>query len=143
MLLNPKRNKMTSVVVYKGELRTQATHLRSGNQLITDAPVDNNGKGEAFSPTDLVATALASCIFTIIGIAASKRKINLNGAVAQVTKIMSSAPRKISKIIVDIQMPKNIKYTKAQEKILRKAAEACPVGRSLHPDLEQEINLIF
>ena len=134
---------MTSVVVYKGELRTQATHIRSANQLITDAPVDNNGKGQAFSPTDLVATALASCIFSIMGISAAKRDIPMEGAYAKVTKVMESNPRRISKIIVEIDMPKNIDYTDDQEKFLRKVAETCPVGRSLHADLVQEISLRF
>ena len=134
---------MTSVVVYKGELRTQATHIRSANQLITDAPVDNNGKGQAFSPTDLVATALASCIFSIMGIAAAKRDIPMEGAFAQVTKVMESNPRRIAKVIVEIQMPKNIEYTEDQQKFLKKVAETCPVGRSLHPDLVQEIGVAF
>jgi len=134
---------MTSVVVYKGELRTQATHIRSANQLITDAPVDNNGKGQAFSPTDLVATSLASCIFSIMGIAAAKREIPMEGAFAQVTKVMESNPRRISKIIVDIQMPKNISYTEDQQKFLKKVGETCPVGSSLHPDLVQEISIKF
>jgi len=134
---------MTSVVVYKGELRTQATHIRSANQLITDAPVDNNGKGQAFSPTDLVATSRASCIFSIMGIAAAKRDIPMEGAFAQVTKVMESNPRRIAKIIVDIQMPKNISYTEDQQKFLKKVGETCPVGSSLHPDLVQEISIKF
>jgi len=134
---------MTSVVVYKGELRTQATHIRSANQLITDAPVDNNGKGQAFSPTDLVATSLASCIFSIMGIAAAKRDIPMEGAFAQVTKVMESNPRRIAKIVVDIQMPKNISYTEDQQKFLKKVGETCPVGSSLHPDLVQEISIKF
>lgn len=134
---------MTSVVVYKGELRTQATHIRSANQLITDAPVDNNGKGQAFSPTDLVATALASCIFSIMGIGAAKRDIPMEGAYAQVTKVMASEPRRIAKVIVEIQMPKNVDYSDDQVKLLKKLAESCPVARSLHPDLVQEISVTF
>ncbi len=134
---------MTSVVVYKGELRTHATHIRSANQLITDAPVDNNGKGQAFSPTDLVATALASCIFSIMGIGAAKRDIPMEGAYAQVTKVMASEPRRIAKVIVEIQMPKNVDYTDDQVRLLKKLAETCPVARSLHPDLVQEISVTF
>ena len=111
--------------------------------MITDAPVDNNGKGQAFSPTDLVATALASCIFSIMGIAAAKRDIPMEGAFAQVTKVMESNPRRIAKVIVEIQMPKNIEYTEDQQKFLKKVAETCPVGRSLHPDLVQEIGVAF
>lgn len=134
---------MTSVVVYKGELRTHATHIRSANQLITDAPVDNNGKGQAFSPTDLVATALASCVFSIMGIGAAKRDIKMDGAYAQVTKVMASEPRRIAKVIVEIQMPKNVDYTEDQIRLLKKLAESCPVARSLHPDLMQEISVTF
>lgn len=134
---------MTSVVVYKGDLRTQATHTRSANQLITDAPIDNNGKGEAFSPTDLVATALASCVFTIMGIAAQKRGIQMNGAFANVTKVMESNPRRIGKVIVEIQMPKDVDYTEEQIKFMTKVAETCPVSRSLNPELVQEISLVF
>ncbi len=133
---------MTSIVVYKGDLRTIGTHIRSGNQLITDAPIDNNGKGEAFSPTDLVATALASCIFSIMGITANKHNIDIKGAYGTVTKVMADKPRRIKRIIVHIDMPKN-EYSSKQIKILERAAAACPVGRSLHLDLEQVVSLDF
>jgi len=101
---------MTAKVVYQGNLRTEATHLKSGNKLITDAPTDNHGKGEAFSPTDLAATSLASCILTIMGIAADKRDIDISGAEAAVTKVMVSDPRRIGRIEVNILMP-NKSYT--------------------------------
>lgn len=133
---------MTSVVVYRGELRTIGTHVRSGNQIITDAPVDNNGKGEAFSPTDLLATSLASCIFSIMGIMANRNDIDMKGAYASVTKVMESNPRRVAKVIVDITMPKK-EYSDHDIKLLKKAAAACPVGRSLHPDLVQEVQLHF
>lgn len=131
---------MTSKVIYKGELRTEAIHLRSNTELITDAPVDNQGKGESFSPTDMVATALASCHLTIMGIKAKDSDIDMEGAKAEITKVMASGPRRISKVIVSIQMPKK-SYTDVQKKILEKTAESCPVSRSLHPDLEVDLTI--
>jgi uncharacterized OsmC-like protein len=127
---------MISKVVYKGNLRTEATHLRSGNVIITDAPLDNHGKGEAFSPTDLASTSLASCILSIMGIAANTHNINIEGATADVIKVMDSDPRRIKTIEVTIQMPDN-NYTDKEKKILEKAAHHCPVGLSLHPDTEE------
>ena len=97
--------KMTSKVIYKGALRTEATHIRSGNTIITDAPTDNKGKGEAFSPTDLVATALASCMLTIMGIKANESNINIEGASAEVKKIMATGPRRIAQVIFVINIP--------------------------------------
>jgi len=133
---------MTSFVVYKGELRTIGTHVRSANQIVTDAPIDNQGKGEAFSPTDLLATSLASCIFSIMGILANKHEIDISGAYGSVVKVMESNPRRVSRIIIDISMPSN-KYSDKQKKLLEKAASACPVGRSLHPDLIQDIRITW
>jgi len=129
---------MTSKVTYNGSLRTQAEHLRSGNKIITDAPVDNRGKGEAFSPTDLMATALGSCILTIMGIKAGDKGIDMEGATCEVSKTMASNPRRIAKIEVNIQMPDN-GYTSKEKKLLEAAAHHCPVGNSLHPDLEEVI----
>lgn len=131
---------MTAKVIYQGNLRTEATHLKSGNKLITDAPTDNHGKGEAFSPTDLAATSLASCILTIMGIAADKREIDISGAEAAVTKVMASDPRRIGRIEVNILMP-NKAYTDAEKKILEKAAHHCPVGLSLADDTEEVITI--
>ena len=133
---------ITSTVTYEGALRTRAKHLRSGQEFITDAPLDNQGKGEAFSPTDLAATSLACCALTIMGIAAEARGIDLTGAKAEVVKVMGGPPRLISAIHIVIRLPAK-PYTAAQRKVIIAAAEACPVGRSLHPDLEQEIKLIF
>lgn len=131
---------LTSIVHYQGQLRTQAEHLRSGNTLITDAPVDNQGQGQAFSPTDLVATALASCAMTIIGIACAARKIDVDGMRAEVVKHMDGPPRRISGIDVDIHLPAK-PYTTAQRNIIAQAAESCPVARSLHPELQQRLRL--
>lgn len=133
---------ITSTVVYEGALRTRAKHIRSGQEFITDAPIDNQGKGEAFSPTDLAATSLASCMLTIMGIAAEARGIDLSGAVAEVVKVMGGPPRLISAIHIVIRLPAK-PYTVAEKRVLAKAAESCPVGRSLHPDLEQRIELVW
>lgn len=133
---------MTSKIIYTGNLRTEATHLKSGNTIITDAPTDNNGKGEAFSPTDLVATALGSCMLTIMGIKAQNSNIDMVGAEVDVTKIMSSDPRRISKIIATIHMPDKT-YMDHEKKVLEKAAMHCPVFNSLSTDLEEEINVVW
>ncbi len=129
----------TSNVTYKGDLRTVSVHLRSGNEIITDAPVDNNGKGEAFSPTDTVATALASCMLTIMGIKANVNDINIEGAFAEVTKTMGVNPRRISKIDVVFKLP--FDFDEKTKTILEKAALTCPVYFSLHSDIEK--NVIF
>lgn len=127
----------TSKVTYLGSLRTECKHLQSGNTYITDAPTDNHGKGEAFSPTDTVATGLANCMLTMMGIKANELKVNLEGATATVTKTMASNPRRISKIEVVFHLPE-ISDQKIR-KILEKTAETCPVHYSLHPDIEKEI----
>ena len=128
---------MTSTVTYLGDLRTECTHNASKNRMITDAPLDNQGKGEAFSPTDQVATALASCMLTIMGIKARDLGIDLKGTRAEVTKTMGNAPRRIIKIAIALHFS-NIEDHKTQ-KILQKAAETCPVHYSLHPDIEKEV----
>jgi len=131
---------MTSKITYQNNLRTSAVHLRSGNEILTDAPVDNRGKGEAFSPTDLFATSLGSCILTIMGIKAADKEIDMTGATAEVNKIMGSNPRRIIRLEVTIQMPDN-NYTDKEKKILEAATHGCPVGKSLHPDLEEIIQI--
>ena len=128
-------------IVYQNNLRTEAEHIASGEKIITDAPVDNNGKGEAFSPTDLVAAALGSCMITIMAISANKYDIDVTGTNASVKKIMGSDPRRISKISIDINMNKNIE--EKDRKRLERAALACPVHKSLHPDLEKKIRFIY
>ncbi len=127
----------TSTVKYTGHLRTESVHLASKSAIITDAPVDNHGKGEAFSPTDLLATSLANCILTTIGIKAQSEGMpSIDGATATVTKIMYPDPRRVGEIHVHITFPKN-NYSEKDRKIYEHTAHACPVARSLHPDLKQ------
>ena len=126
---------MTSKVIYLGGLRTEAEHLKSGTKIVTDAPTDNNGKGEAFSPTDLVATALGSCMMTIMGIAAKNHKIDMDGTELTVNKIMESDPRRIGKIEIVMTMPAN-DYSKKDRKILAAAAHGCPVGSTIKEGIE-------
>ncbi len=133
---------MTTKIIYNGQLRTSATHLRSNNTIINDAPVDNHGKGEAFSPTDMVATALGTCILTIMGIAAQKNDINIEGARADVTKVMASDPRRIAKIEAIINMPQR-NYSDKEKRILEQTLDNCPVCQSLHPDMQQDIQIIW
>jgi len=121
-------------IEYKGNLRTESVHLESGQKLITDAPVDNKGKGEAFSPTDLTASALGSCMLTIMGIAAERRDIDISGVRAEIEKVMGANPRRIVQIIINIYF--QIKLAKHEKKIFEKSALSCPVHRSLHPDIE-------
>tara|TARA_A100001035_G_C27611466_1_gene421132 strand:- start:165 stop:566 length:402 start_codon:yes stop_codon:yes gene_type:complete len=132
---------MTSKVIYKGSLRTEATHLRSGNRIITDAPIDNKGKGETFSPTDLVATALASCMLTIMGIKADEMNINIEGACAEIEKIMGSGPRRIAQLIIVIKIP--ISTDQKTKNILEKAALACPVDKSLSDSMIRDVKFIW
>jgi len=129
---------MISKVIYQGNLRTEATHLKSGNVIYTDAPIDNHGKGEAFSPTDLASTSLASCILTIMGIVANRHEINIEGSQADVEKIMTSDPRRIGTINITITMPDR-EYTSKQKKILEAAAHHCPVGLSLNKETKENI----
>lgn len=121
---------MTSKVIYKGGLRTEAIHLKSGNTIITDAPTDNHGKGEAFSPTDLVATAVGSCAVTIMGIKADAMGLNIDGVEIEITKTMASDPRRISHVLVNFTIPAR-EYTAKDRKILEKAALECPVTRTI------------
>lgn len=134
---------MTSKVVYKGELRTEATHLRSGTVVETDAPLDNNGKGERFSPSDLVATALASCMLTIMGIAARTHNINITGTECEVEKIMVADPRRIGEVKINMHFPKSENYTDKEKKILEHAAMTCPVIESLHPDIKKTVSFLW
>ena len=133
---------MTVEIIYNGQLRSSATHLRSGNTIINDAPVDNHGKGEAFSPTDMVATALGTCILTIMGISAEKNSIDMEGAKAEITKIMAPDPRRIAQIDAMIKMPEK-DYSDEEKRLLEQALDNCPVCRSLHPDMVQNIQIIW
>jgi putative redox protein len=127
---------------YLGSLRTQNTHLLSKNKIITDAPPDNNGKGEAFSPTDLVCAALSSCMMTIMGIRAAKEGIDLTGLKSEITKIMVANPRKISEIQIAFSHP-NLKASDAQKEILKDAALNCPVALTLGDGVKQTITFSF
>lgn len=132
---------MTSKVTYLGELRTECEHLGSGNKIITDAPLDNQGKAEAFSPTDTVATALASCMFTIMGIKARDMSLDLQNSYAEVTKTMAANPRRISRIEINFYLPSNLQ--EKEKSILENAAKTCPVIYSLHPDIEKDIRFNY
>ena len=133
---------MTSKVSYSGELRTSAIHLKSGNSIITDAPTDNHGKGEAFSPTDLVATALASCMLTVMGIKANQRGWDVDGMDAQITKIMASNPRRIAEVQIKITMPKH-DFREEQKQVLEYTALHCPVAKSLSEEMVQRVAFIW
>ncbi len=133
---------MTAQVSYPGDLHCELTHLLSGIRIVTDAPPDNQGKGEAFSPTDLCATSLAACMLTTMAIRIRDRGISIDGAEADVTKVMASDPRRIQRIEVRLRMPKN-NYSTADKKLLEHIAHTCPVALSLHPDLEQVISFEF
>ena len=132
----------TSFTRYLGELRTEATHIQSGKTVITDAPVDNQGKGEAFSPTDLLATALSSCMFTIMGIAARTHQINIEGATCSTTKIMATEPRRVMEVIIEFNFPP-LNLSSKEKELLENAAKHCPVAKSLHTDLKQTIIFNF
>lgn len=128
---------MTSKVTYLGDLRTTSTHLQSGTEILSDAPIDNNGKGEAFSPTDLVANALGSCMFTIMGIKARDMNVAIEGSTASITKIMQAEPRRISAIEIVFDM--NYAPDEKTKIILERAAMTCPVFLSLHPEIDKRI----
>ncbi len=127
----------TSKVTYLGDLRTSSVHLQSGSEIITDAPLDNNGKGEAFSPTDTVANGFASCMFTVMGIKAREMGVDISGATAEVTKVMAAEPRRISEIHVTFDM--NLEADEKTKTILERTALTCPVHFSLHPDIKRVI----
>lgn len=130
---------MTSQITYEGNLRTVATHLQSGTVIETDAPTDNQGKGERFSPTDLVATALGNCMLTIMGIKARDFGVDLEGTKIDITKMMIANPRRIGEIKVLINFPENVKADEKQRIILERSAITCPVFESLHPDMKKDV----
>ena len=130
------------VAKYLGGLRCECKHLASGNAIFTDAPVDNKGKGEAFSPTDLCSSSLALCMMTIMGIYAQEHGFSVEGMEAAITKEMSANPRRIAKVAITLTMPKQ-EYTDKQKKALEHCANACPVHHSLHPDTVQELNIVW
>ncbi|UXX80172.1 OsmC family protein [Reichenbachiella carrageenanivorans] len=123
---------------YLGNLRTEGTHLPSGNKIITDAPVDNMGKGEAFSPTDLMSFSLSACMMTIMGQVADREHIAMEGLTTDITKVMSAQPRKVSEIHVNFNWPK-LDLSDKQKTMLINAAKTCPVALSIHPDIKLEV----
>ena len=127
----------TVKAIYKGDLRTAATHLQSGTEIHMDAPTDNHGKGEAFSPTDLVATALGGCMATIMGISAKTHGFDIEGTSMEITKVMATDPRRIAEIRIEFFFPHD--YDAKTKRIIELAAKQCPVGHSLHPDLHQNV----
>ncbi|MFC4230952.1 OsmC family protein [Parasediminibacterium paludis] len=130
---------MTSTVIYKGALRTEMTHLQSTSVIENDAPTDNMGKGERFSPTDMVATALGSCMLTTMGIKANSMDIDLTDSKVDITKIMKADPRRIGGIKAHVTMSKSLNLDDKTKEILERVARTCPVERSLHPDMELDI----
>ncbi len=127
---------------YKGQLRTEAMHVQSSKSLITDAPLDNQGRGEAFSPTDLLATALGSCMLTIMGIAGREHGFSIEGTRTSITKIMAANPRRVAEVRIELFFPPG-DYCEKHKKIIRQAAETCPVALSLHPELRQTVIFNF
>lgn len=132
---------MTSTVVYTGDLRTELTHLQSGTTIENDAPTDNHGKGERFSPTDMLATSLGSCMITTMAIRAADMNLNFNGTKINITKIMSSdSPRRVAGIVAELNFTEDFKATDEQKEQLIRIARSCPVEKSLHPDIKLEVS---
>ena len=129
--------------VYLGNLRTEAEHLQSGNKIITDAPLDNNGKGEAFSPTDLFATALGSCMLTIMGMSAKSYDFSIDGTTIETEKIMGTNPRRVIELKLDIYFPAESNYTDQQKRLIESAARTCPVANSLNPEIKKTITFHY
>ncbi|PCJ90021.1 MAG: osmotically inducible protein OsmC [Flavobacteriales bacterium] len=132
----------TIQTIYEGELRTRAKHLQSGNEIITDAPVDNHGKGEAFSPTDLLAASLGSCMVTIMGIVVDRNNMNIDGTKMKINKVMGSNPRRVSEVIVEFDMPHN-NFSDEEKEMLYNAAVNCPVAKSLHTEVKQTVKFNY
>ena len=132
----------TVKTTYLGDLRTESVHVESGSIIQTDAPKDNQGKGEAFSPTDLVATALGCCILSIAGMAARTHGFNIEGATIETDKIMGTNPRRIVELVTTITLPHN-SYSAKEKKIIELTARECPVYNSVHPDMKKTITFIY
>jgi len=127
----------TIETIYLGGLRTEATHVQSGTKIITDAPVDNQGKGEAFSPTDLLTASLGSCMLTIMGIKARASNIDIDGTTCSITKIMAADPRRVAEIVINFKFPKE--YSEKEQQLLERSALTCPVYYSVHEDLKKTV----
>lgn len=134
---------MTSKIVYQGVLHTQAEHCASGSIIETDAPVDNNGKGERFSPTDLAATSLGTCMLTVMGIASKDKPYSLDQTVVEVEKIMGANPRRIVEIRIRIVFPQGLAVSKEEQSYLERVALNCPVSKSLHPEIKQDVIFVW
>lgn len=132
----------TAIITCNGDLRTKSVHVKSGTELITDAPTDNHGRGEAFSPTNLLATSLGNCMLTIVGIAARSHNFSIDGTTAAITKVMGQDPRRVMEIIVNFQFPANA-YTQKGKIIIERAAATCPVAYSVHPDIKQTVTFSY
>lgn len=131
---------MTKInTVYTGSLRTEAVHELSGTKIITDAPLDNHGKGESFSPTDLLATALGSCMLTIMGISAETYGYNIDGTTVETEKIMGTDPRRVVEVKIIFNFPEGQEFTPQQRRVIEASARTCPVANSLHPDLKKTV----
>jgi putative redox protein len=134
---------MTSSIIYKGQLRCEATHLQSGSLIETDAPTDNRGKGERFSPTDLLCVSLATCIVTTIGLKAADMQIDLSDTKMEVTKHMLSDPRRVGKVEINIQFPSALNLGEKERIIFQRVGDNCPVKKSLHPDVEVLVEYVW
>jgi uncharacterized OsmC-like protein len=135
---------MTSTIVYKGNLRTELTHLQSGTVIENDAPTDNQGRGERFSPTDMLATSLGSCMITTMAIRAADMNLNFDDTKIEITKIMSAdAPRRVEEIIVNLIFAEKFIASQVQKEQLIRIARSCPVEKSLHPDIKLDVNFIW
>lgn len=133
---------MTIKTVYKGELRTQAMHMKSGEVVLTDAPPDNHGKGQAFSPTDLLCASLGSCMLTIAGIAARTHGFDMDNTQLEITKIMADQPRRVAEVILEFRFPHN-NYSSKEKLIIERSIHNCPVSKSLHAELKQTVIIHF
>jgi len=129
-------------VSYQGSLRNTAIHLNSGNTLITDAPLDNQGRGEAFSPTDLLCTSLATCMITIVGISAQGRNLQLGSIEAEITKVMLTDPRRVGEIQIHMRV-QDVDFTESDKKVLEHAALNCPVAKSLSSEIKQVVKFEY
>ena len=132
---------MTSKVVYQGKLRSVLTHIKSGQEIITDAPTDNHGQGQAFSPTDLTATSLGACILTVLGIRAKSMELDISGSSVEIEKFMQSNPRRISRIVAHIDL-KGVSQ-QGTRTLFERMAKTCPVAQSLHPDVQQDLEFTY
>lgn len=130
-------------VTYLGGLRTEMEHIQSGNKITTDAPLDNKGKGEFFSPTDLLASSLASCILTTMGISAESYGFNIEGTRIEIEKIMALHPRRVAEIIIDCYLPKGVKYSDQAKRVIESTIRTCPVSQSLHPDIIKTVRFHY